>query len=1172
MPFNRNDIYTSSGTAKLYNSWTPYVSKFDTSSFYNWEQDNLPLYDLEERTYELWEQAGFTTSSVNGLALTVSADAPASVLAANRNIFTTVSACIAAIPKVVRFPVLIEIADVGNLGKLELHNFKIEENGSIEIINRSSGRVYSPSSTVYGIGVGQYSPAITIARTYSAIDLSSSLSNASCVNIATKILSSTNPIDRRYFAAVGNSFVYPINTSRKSPLSCSLSKNLFNTATADLNVFGGAVFENENTESTIATLDISSVNGFTNNRIFRTGIDIDDRITGNVYFNRFTKVSVKNCDGPIYLRNILAQSNNIQDYGFEIENSDVVLENCAAARHKLAGFKFNNSKVLLSRSAFAYRNYTLSGSSRLAGTGVGFDVFNSEVIISSLPQSVASTSVGDTGASSCDCLILASRNEIGFNIQNSRVTGGIARTSLAEPRTESIFASELNTSRGIAANNSNINIGGLIDIFGNNVGIELDNSYFQFEHLCVDANQSEGILANNSRILYDSDAKYTAQSVRRQLDMSANGQHIVLNNNSIFDFTIADHTPELYGNTRLVTSHSVNFFNNQNRFAYPAIEVNQNSILKLINPVIYVSGTNENIANIPSYGRAIKVTNNSKASLFGTKTGCTTIIGPPEYTMQQKMCGVYADNNSVINLHGPTAIGQFGVDVLVENNSILNIEPYKKNDSISLEVSAFDLSSGQNHTAVELHATRACLVANKNSNINLRDLGSYVVNWDRSNTGAAYVDSSDYDVETFGTSAYTSFGCLQFYPNPQHANSVTTNNLDDIVTALPTTPFADNPVFSQQTGMLNFFVKDDPLGNASNFSNRQKITQGGVCVRATQDSVVTVTNVHFPLGTNNSPLDGYYYNASGDDCSKLMIWNIADSSKLNASLLSVSGMYPADTQYHGPSAFWVSSTNGISTSYVVASGAPSRTPDTGSLSLFDMFGAGSAVWVIPSGTSVNNPFNSFYPISGVVNSQTMQALAGRQVNVDGRTAYLIGSPNGTSKNQGVFRIYWSPKPSARILQIDDGGFFKGAYPHSGPSFSGVVGPAYQIFAQGYNCSAPLSAVPPLGETNASSIYPDLLKVSNDSNGDGIPDRLWTSGFYYCSEMLEENPTQCILDDSAGKTFANAQNASVGLAGRPKKVTIYQSKNSSNIDGEAFVGNTSSLGFKSALIFDLSRDN
>ena len=58
MPFNPNDIYTSSGSVMLYNSWTPYVSKYDTSSFYNWEQDNLPLYDLEERTYELWEQQG----------------------------------------------------------------------------------------------------------------------------------------------------------------------------------------------------------------------------------------------------------------------------------------------------------------------------------------------------------------------------------------------------------------------------------------------------------------------------------------------------------------------------------------------------------------------------------------------------------------------------------------------------------------------------------------------------------------------------------------------------------------------------------------------------------------------------------------------------------------------------------------------------------------------------------------------------------------------------------------------------------------------------------------------------------------------------------------------------------------------------------------------------------
>ena len=106
MAFNPNDIYTSSGSVMLFNSWTPYVSKFDSSTFYNWEEDNVPLYDLEERTYELWEQQGFTTSAgVPGLALTVSSNFPTLISQQNNNIFSDLSSAIAAIPKVVRFPV-----------------------------------------------------------------------------------------------------------------------------------------------------------------------------------------------------------------------------------------------------------------------------------------------------------------------------------------------------------------------------------------------------------------------------------------------------------------------------------------------------------------------------------------------------------------------------------------------------------------------------------------------------------------------------------------------------------------------------------------------------------------------------------------------------------------------------------------------------------------------------------------------------------------------------------------------------------------------------------------------------------------------------------------------------------------------------------------------------------
>ena len=370
---------------------------------------------------------------------------------------------------------------------------------------------------------------------------------------------------------------------------------------------------------------------------------------------------------------------------------------------------------------------------------------------------------------------------------------------------------------------------------------------------------------------------------------------------------------------------------------------------------------------------------------------------------------------------------------------------------------------------------------------------------------------------------------------------------------------------------LNRFFKTTALVDTPYSNDLEKITQGGVCLRATQDSVVNVRNVHFPIGTNISPLDGFYYTTSGSDCNKLMIWNIADTSRLNASYCSVSGMYPGDTSYHGPSSIWTSSVDAL------AYGAPSGTPDTGSLSVLDAFGAGSSVWVIPSGVSINSPFDAFYPVSGGqdFNKETALALAQAGINVSGTTTYKWGATENTSENQGVFRIYWTPKSSARALQTDLSGYFKGAFPYEGGPFSGVIGPAYQLFAQGYNCSAPLSAILTDTGTNFSGTYPDLLKLSYDSDGDGIPDQLWTSGFYYCSEMLEENPTQCILDESAAETFANAKNASVGMAGRPKKVTLYRARSDSatNRLSEAYVGDASgSLGFKSAAIFDLSRDD
>ena len=120
-------------------------------------------------------------------------------------------------------------------------------------------------------------------------------------------------------------------------------------------------------------------------------------------------------------------------------------------------------------------------------------------------------------------------------------------------------------------------------------------------------------------------------------------------------------------------------------------------------------------------------------------------------------------------------------------------------------------------------------------------------------------------------------------------------------------------------------------------------------------------------------------------------------------------------------------------------------------------------------------------------------------------------------------------------------------------------------------SAPVSAVVPTGTTSLSSLYPNLLKVSEWTPGNDIPGGLAMSGFYYCKEFLKDNPTQCMLDESAGNTFANSKNASIGGSGRPKRATIYRSGDNTEVGAEAYDG-FAIKGFRSSNVFDLKRMN
>ena len=1216
MVFKRQDIYTSSGTVMLQNSWAPYVAKYDTSTFYNWEQDNLPLYDLEERTYELWEQAGFPTSAVPGLSLTVSADAPAAVLLANNTVFTDVSTCIAAIPKVVRFPVLVEVCNFGDIGNLELHNFRIEEAGSIEIINRAYSKVYTASGAITTVvATPTYNNSASLIQQITSEDVSSTLFTGlgdglctSGLNLSTRVL---NAADDSRVTSV-NSFLYPRLTLDQAPLSVCLGQNnSFFTGIA--NKFQLQPYENTNTTSydnTLHGLDFSATNQATGAFINRPPIVTGSaRVGGSIYLNTLKKLSVKNCDGPIFVRNFFVNGESVvdggRDVGIEVTNSNVLLENCAAARCREAGFRFNNSKVVLSRSAFSYRNYKLDTlTSRVADEGIGFHAINTDLSISSLVSGTFAQEhtynpyAGDFQASGDDVIVAASRNTVGIKLDNSRLHGGFAKLFRTQENTGGIITCEVNTNLGLQVNESQINIDGLLDIYGNDVGIEAEGSEIQFENLCGSYHTNQALRCKNSTFVFDSPNSPTnaGQNTRHQVEFKSNGQHLSLEDESAFVFARKNNIPALYGNMQFSGCHGVIKYFDTNRANIPAISVDGNSVLSLIHADIRSRIPADTVASVPSYGLAIKASNNSVVSLFGTGSGCNFVWGPEGYTFQKYVAGLYADNGSEINLHGPTVIAQFGVDALVENNSTLNSQPPRIRDAYGVEASAFDLDNTNHHTAVELHSTRACLVANKNSNINLTDLGAYGQQWGRTAAGLEVInDGLDYPIgiDGFNISGLIVSGSLQFFPNPQDSSAIDfyhLSNLENVGGAnivLPAFPRMENT-----GGLLQFIIKgglsDGMYGDQP--GDRRYATQGGTCIRATGDSVVNSINVHFPFGVNNSPMDGIYFDSSSTDCEKLMIWNIADTSKLNASYCSVSGMWPSDTQYHGPSAIWASSVDG--TQYgpgneVPAHGAPANTPDTGSLSVLDSFGAGSSVWLPPSGVSINTPFSHFFPMSGHggelygdigLNIETVSALVGASINVSGTTTYQYGADVNTSNNQGVFRIYWTPKGSANFLQNDLNGYMEGAYPNGNANplqqFSGVIGPAYQLFAQGYNCSAPLSAMVPIGEVNASSLAPDLLKMSYDANSDGCPNSLWTSGFYYCSEMLEENPTQCILDESAAKTFANAQNASIGNSGRPRKVTLYRSRNETSRGSEAYPGDpiNGALGYKSAGIFDLKRDN
>lgn len=976
MPFTPSDLYLTSGTAPMFNRWQDTVYKYDSSSFYNWEQDNEPNYDLEDRTTFLWEKIGYPVkdgfSGIPGRMYCVSAGAG---FAGDSSgfIFKSVSAVLNTLPNPIPYPVIIEIASFGNLGELNLNNIKIDgrcPGAGLEIINRNYAR------TTYNFSSPTTS-AVFNTTNISSIDLTNYLHTASAICTST-LIASANSGDTRWNS---NNFLwaaqlaYGIQDHITDEPIFSLNVNSFDQGPGT-NMYPFTRYSATDDPS-IANYDVSVVDSVNGSTLIRPAVSAGEYVFAAIYGNYFTKVSLNNCGGPIFLRNLLVNGasgtggtlNHYRESGFEIDNSDIVLENCAAIRCSKEGFLFRDSLIDIRRSLIAARNYSVSSGGSTArnvsSIGAGVRAINSQMIV---------TPYGEF--SGVNLVIQSIRNDVGFDLVNASLAGGNIQQTATVNGDQTFIQAAYNTSAGIKLVNSVLAHNGRIECYNNTIGIESYLSYLALPQVTLEYNAKVGILAKDSDLIlnpdkfrYIGDSKYRNTGVNyEQFHFHRNGQHLVLDN-SILSPLEGVNMPNRIGKSFFLYSMGSET-RGGNKTMLPSIVVN-NAQADFIHSKIETQQSNTVFSDSdPVYGACIFI-DNGNVKFKGSINGATYIIGPAFFTGQKNTALVYACNGSVVEFNGNTLIGQGGVDVLADTNSVAIFRPHTIEGTDSPDSRTWNLSSMDNHTRIELHSTRACLVADNNSEIIMENLGDYRAFWP-----ASLVSANDFNLnDAMELTTYVSSGSIQFYPNGQDATVIAaSSNRYDLR--------ANSLAIDYNSTSPGYFLVNWSLSTAP--AEMLKYSTGGMCVRALGGSKVKVLNCHFPAGWYNT--SSAYYDVSAGNCEQLRIWNIGHGSKLEASYFSVSGQYPSLAGYYGPSAVYLSAG-------IPASAAPAGTPNTGSLSVLDVYG-----------------------VSG--------ATAGR--------------------NYGPFRLFFGVEGPAKML-----GYVSGS--------TILYGTAHQAWAQGYNPSGPVSA-------------------------------------------------------------------------------------------------------------------
>ena len=1045
------------------------VRKYTASSFYNWEQDNIPIEDLESRTNALAANTGQLSTSIEGVTMVLSSTADNTL-----SVYDSITDILDRIPKVITFPILVELCDYGDLGELKLEGITIEDGGALQFINRNFAasidgnnantnkvRAYKGYSLDDAVPWKDEAYPIEI----SSQDTWNKISAAASTRIgASCFVSGTNGWNQnlKVFGTVKSDTEQPLAepffwTSSTQPFIDYSSEQ----AGTHQYTFSGTAYDYLR-DASVSSSDANPKEFATaGQRYFRYSDYVPSgTVSGTIvspvysYGSHFTNVKIEDCRGSrIQLKGICVDgvsalsvvdsgygTHHASAIGFDIQNSDVILTSCASFRNRVAGFNVYNSNVTIEGGIVGYRNYPLNGnkiatsnpeSSRaddgfsdldlwdIDTSGNGFVAKNSTVTFDSSRTANNASGTSNLGKHG---YMMMSNGGNGWLFEDCKIYGGVgghdgAQEQGAGPadyQTTQINGS-FNKINGVVFEDCNVKYQGIIRAQGNEKdGIKGTKSAIGAMGVVSELNQETGLHLDSSKFVYNIGAQqYTTgyaqgdasswknraghSEVTPAICATDNGQYnIRVNNNSSFSDSRMANSGEFAGlvggraishlvrgmqaaNGRILDSGSVSEYEKGN---LPLISVNNNSYARILglgaigdivknnNPAVYTASSLKGAIK----GRAVQATNNSNVDLYGTSAHGTSItVGTfsdsvDDLKLEWTKSALYAGSNSKIRIAGPTKITSHGVAALAEHYSKIEIGPATDSDGAYDPSLITDENNDEinGHTRVELHASRACLVANDKSTLEMIKCGvpaSGIAHPNRSGTGA---DTSSINVAELNLNKdWAHLGSfIQFYPQgftAEAANNAGGKSGDIDYRAMHTVPGA----YNRTTAGLD--ASSDPDVN-----EQVNKSSGGMCVRAVGGSNVIVDQVNFQVKSTEFDLSGAYYNIDGSGLehshgyagsagnvadpatflgstsahyggSRILMWNIADNSRIVASNLRVNGGAPKDCGYHGPAG-----------RYGVANG---HTANAGPL---DYYGKGGHYVYVINNKSFSGGTNTFY--------------------------------------------------------------------------------------------------------------------------------------------------------------------------------------------------------------------